>query len=116
MSAPGSELPPASARAPNRLPQGVWNEDDGFLLTDPVIHTGEGLRPVGRRPGGGRGANGKTDKGAAGIRLFFESHACNALCRRLGLRPVARGSVQSPPAGRPPGAARARGSRSKSSA
>ncbi len=69
--------------------QGVWNADDGFLLTDPVIHTGDGRRPTGRRPGGGRGSNGKTDKGAAGIRLFFASHACNALCRRLALRPVA---------------------------
>ncbi len=67
----------------------MWNADDGFLLTDPVIHTGEGCRPTGRRPGGGRGSNGKTDKGAAGIRLFFASHACNALCRRLALRPVA---------------------------
>ncbi len=64
----------------------MWNADDGFLLTDPVIHTGEGRRPAGRRPGQGRGSNGKTDKGAAGIRLFFESHACNALCRRLGLK------------------------------
>ena len=67
--------------------QGVWNAADGFVLTDPVIHTTHGRRrraatvdPAGR-------CNGKTDKGAEGVRLFFASHRCNALCRRLGLRP-----------------------------
>ncbi|KAG2448501.1 hypothetical protein HYH02_006392 [Chlamydomonas schloesseri] len=55
--------------------QGVWNSTDGFTLTDPVIHHASG----GRR-------NGATDKGQAGMCNFFATHACNALCRQLGLR------------------------------
>jgi len=54
--------------------QGTWNAVDGFLLTDPVILTRLGKRK-----------NGATDKGEDGIRRFFETHECNALCRRLGL-------------------------------
>ncbi len=72
--------------ASGRVAQGVWNEDDGYVLTDPVIHTGAGRSRHGGRAR--RAANGKTDKGEEGIRLFFSTHVCNALCRRLGLRPV----------------------------
>ena len=71
-----------------RRAQGVWNDDDGYVLTDPVIHTGAGQRRQGGPGRVRRAANGKTDKGEEGIRLFFSTHVCNALCRRLGLRPV----------------------------
>ncbi|KAG2450987.1 hypothetical protein HYH02_004259 [Chlamydomonas schloesseri] len=54
--------------------QGTWTADDGFTLTDPVIHHVRG-----------RKLNGATDKGAEGVRNFFRTHTCNALCRRLGL-------------------------------
>jgi len=54
--------------------QGVWNETDGFMLTDPVIHHASS-----------KGKNGRTDKGKEGMKKFFESHKCNPLCRRLGL-------------------------------
>jgi hypothetical protein len=53
--------------------QGVWNEQDGFVLTDPVIHSG------GKR-------NGATDRGRSGIDLFFNTHQCSPLCHRLGLK------------------------------
>ncbi len=67
--------------------QGVWNESDGFILTDPVIHTTAGRRrQLAAAHSIGRG-NGKTDKGMEGVRLFFATHHCNALCRRLGLKP-----------------------------
>ena len=56
--------------------QGVWNAVNGFTLTDPVIHHTTGSK-----------RNGATDKGPAGIRSFFATHVCNALCRRLGLPP-----------------------------
>ena len=59
--------------------QGVWNVHDGFVLTDPVIHH------VSRKSGRVHGRNGKTDKGLEGVRKFFATHTCNALCRRLGL-------------------------------
>ena len=52
--------------------QGVWNKTDGFLLTDPVIHSI-------------RSKNGATDKGVSGIHNFFATHRCNGLCHRLGL-------------------------------
>jgi hypothetical protein len=57
--------------------QGVWNADDGFMLTDPVIHhvCSEGRRHM----------NGATDKGEAGVKKFFETHVCNALCKRMEL-------------------------------
>jgi hypothetical protein len=67
------------------LLQGVFNETDGFILTDPVIHSVE-LKVS--QPDESKVAcigNGKTDKGAQGIRLFFETHTCNALCHKLGL-------------------------------
>mmetsp|Transcript_41452 Transcript_41452/g.100156 ORF Transcript_41452/g.100156 Transcript_41452/m.100156 type:complete len:676 (+) Transcript_41452:109-2136(+) len=54
--------------------QGVWNETDGFMLTDPVIHHASG-----------KGKNGRTDRGKEGIKKFFETHKCNPLCKRLGL-------------------------------
>jgi hypothetical protein len=57
--------------------QGVWNEIDGFLLTDPAMH---------RKPKGGRQKRGGTDKGADGIADFFRTHRCSARCRELGLR------------------------------
>ena len=56
------------------LLQGVWNSADGFTLTDPVIHHHSGSKH-----------NGATDKGPPGMRSFFTTHTCNALCRRLGL-------------------------------
>jgi hypothetical protein len=46
------------------------------MLTDPVIHHHSGSK-----------LNGATDKGPDGMRAFFASHTCNALCRRLGLQP-----------------------------
>jgi len=57
--------------------QGVWNATDGFVFTDPVIHH---ISKAGRRH-----RNGQTDKGVEGVRRFFASHQCNAVCRRLGL-------------------------------
>ncbi|KAJ8604959.1 hypothetical protein CTAYLR_006883 [Chrysophaeum taylorii] len=57
--------------------QGVWNQVDGFALTDPAIHS---RGPQGRR-------NGPTDAGDSGIARFFKTHRCNALCRHLGLAP-----------------------------
>jgi len=48
--------------------QGVWNADDGFVLTDPVIHH---VSSKGRRY-----LNGATDKGEAGVKKFFETHVC----------------------------------------
>jgi len=59
--------------------QGVWNAQDGFVLTDPVIHH------VSAKSGRQHGRNGKTDKGLVGVLKFFETHRCNALCRHLGL-------------------------------
>ena len=59
--------------------QGIWNDIDGFIFTDPVIHHNS------HKSGRAHGHNGRTDKGLAGIRIFFESHTCNSLCQRLGL-------------------------------
>lgn len=55
--------------------QGVWNADDGYLLTDPVVHQ------VGEQ----RYINGATDKGLVGIKNFFETHVCSSLCKKMGL-------------------------------
>ena len=60
--------------------QGVWNKVDGFILTDPVVHT-KAKRSMGA-----------TDKGSEGMRKFFVSHVCGKLCRRLGLSPVSASS------------------------
>lgn len=60
--------------------QGVWNDTDGFIFTDPVIHHKS------HKSNRKHGHNGRTDKGLAGIRKFFETHTCNSLCRRLGLK------------------------------
>jgi len=57
--------------------QGVWNADDGFLLTDPVIHH---VCSKGRKH-----LNGATDKGVDGVKKFFQTHVCNSLCRRMKL-------------------------------
>ncbi|KAL3936397.1 MAG: hypothetical protein SGBAC_008274 [Bacillariaceae sp.] len=57
--------------------QGVWNADDGFVLTDPVIHY---VCSRGRKH-----TNGATDKGLSGVKKFFETHVCNSLCKRMGL-------------------------------
>lgn len=59
--------------------QGVWNNDDGFVLTDPVIHYVSSRDP--RR----KHRNGATDKGREGVTKFFNTHKCGPLCRRLGL-------------------------------
>jgi hypothetical protein len=59
--------------------QGVWNADDGFVLTDPVIHHVSSKE-------GRKHRNGATDKGFEGVEKFFTSHECNALCKKLGLR------------------------------
>tara|TARA_B100000795_G_scaffold240274_1_gene202376 strand:- start:97 stop:558 length:462 start_codon:yes stop_codon:yes gene_type:complete len=61
--------------------QGVWNKMDGFILTDPVVHT-KAKRSMGA-----------TDKGTIGMKKFFVSHVCGPLCRRLGLQPVNPASV-----------------------
>lgn len=55
--------------------QGVWNADDGFVLTDPVVHY---VSSTGRRH-----KNGATDKGLEGIKRFFRTHKCGALCKKL---------------------------------
>ena len=57
--------------------QGVWNPDDGFVLTDPVVHY------VSSR--GKRHKNGATDKGLEGVKRFFNTHKCNALCAKMKL-------------------------------
>lgn len=50
----------------------------GDLYTDPQLHTldGEGY--------------GEGNLGLRGMALFFRTHECNALCRRLGLNPFER--------------------------
>jgi len=58
--------------------QGVWNSEDGFVLTDPVVHY---VNPSGRKH-----QNGATDKGLQGVRKFFQTHRCGPLCRRIGLQ------------------------------
>ena len=55
--------------------QGVWNAVDGFVLTDPVIHSAGNGHKYGR-----------TDKGDSGIMNFFQTHRCSKLCVRLGLK------------------------------
>ena len=59
--------------------QGIWNPDDGVVLTDPVVHhvTSRGKKHK----------NGETDKGLKGAKIFFGTHECNALCMKLGLKP-----------------------------
>lgn len=57
--------------------QGVWNADDGFVLTDPVIHY---VSSTGKKY-----INGATDKGEAGIKKFFETHVCCSLCKMMKL-------------------------------
>ena len=59
--------------------QGVWNAADGYTLTDPVLHAVSGEKH----------RNGATDKGAAGIGKFFDTHVCGPLCRALSLPPTA---------------------------
>ena len=58
--------------------QGVWNADDGFVLTDPVVHY---ISSSGRRH-----HNGATDKGVEGVKRFFRTHKCGVLCKRMGLQ------------------------------
>jgi hypothetical protein len=57
--------------------QGVWNSDDGFVLTDPVVHY---VCTTGKRH-----TNGATDKGLQGVKKFFETHVCCALCKKMDL-------------------------------
>ena len=57
--------------------QGVWNSQDGFVLTDPVVHVSST---------GAKHKNGATDQGSSGIEKFFKTHKCNPLCARLGLK------------------------------
>lgn len=64
--------------------QGVWNAEDGFVLTDPVVHY---ISSTGKRH-----KNGATDQGVLGVRKFFQTHTCNRLCARLGLRRPSPGS------------------------
>jgi len=63
-----------------------------FVFTDPAIHKKKNMfhRSFGRTLNLGR-----TDRGTAGMRAFWESHVCNDACRLLGLRPrQPRGRVQ----------------------
>jgi hypothetical protein len=55
--------------------QGVWNSSDGFVLTDPVVHYVSSS--------GKRHKNGATDKGQEGVKRFFRTHKCGALCKRM---------------------------------
>jgi hypothetical protein len=68
--------------------QGVWNETDGFVFTDPVIHH---ISKQGRRH-----RNGVTDKGAGGVQKFFATHQCNSVCRRLGLTMPSKNQLRMP--------------------
>ena len=56
--------------------QGVWNSEDGFVLTDPVVHYVSKHR---------RHINGATDKGLEGVKRFFSTHKCGALCTKMRL-------------------------------
>lgn len=58
--------------------QGVWNPEDGFMLTDPVVHY---VCPMGKKH-----KNGATDKGLDGVKKFFATHKCNVLCEKMGLK------------------------------
>jgi hypothetical protein len=58
--------------------QGVWNPDDGFVLTDPVVHY---VSMAGKRH-----KNGATDKGYEGVKRFFGTHKCGPLCRKMKLQ------------------------------
>ena len=60
--------------------RGWWNADDGFVLTDPVVHYVSSREPLKKHK------NGATDKGRDGVAKFFATHKCNALCERLGLK------------------------------
>jgi len=51
--------------------QGVQQDDDSLLLTDPAIHT------LDHRYG-------PSDLGEKGVKGFFTSHACNVICRTVG--------------------------------
>ena len=69
------------------LLQGVWNDTDGFTLTDPAVHSDE------------KGQFGVTDKGRDGMDKFFETHVCSGLCRALRLAlPPAKGWPSTPAA------------------
>jgi hypothetical protein len=48
------------------------------VLTDPVVHY---VSSSGRRH-----KNGATDKGVEGVKRFFRTHKCGALCKRMGLQ------------------------------
>lgn len=60
--------------------QGIFNQDEQpptFELTDPAIHYAS---KTGREM-----VFGRTDKGKKGIKLFFKTHKCSAICKRLQL-------------------------------
>ena len=57
--------------------QGVWNPEDGFVLTDPVVHY---VSSTGKKH-----KNGATDKGEQGVKRFFQTHVCGPLCHRMKL-------------------------------
>ena len=63
--------------------QGVWNPEDGFVLTDPVVHN---ISSTGHKH-----ENGATDKGVDGVKRFFQTHKCGPLCSKM-LLPVRTGS------------------------
>lgn len=65
--------------------QGVWNANDGFVLTDPVIHHVSANRRA--------HINGATDKGLDGVKKFFDTHVCNSLCKKMGLQPRTRSNL-----------------------
>ncbi len=52
--------------------QGVKDKDEGYLLTDPALHSRENLF-------------GGTDLGKAGMEAFFRQHNCTQMCKNLGL-------------------------------
>jgi hypothetical protein len=56
--------------------QGVYNETDGFTLTDPAIHKSADRQRARR----------STDKSVEGMVKFFATHKCNGLCRDLMLK------------------------------
>ncbi len=61
--------------------QGVWNKTDGYMCTDPAMHRNETIKKHDHKKAR------STDKGVTGIRNFFETHVCSALCIALGSKP-----------------------------
>jgi hypothetical protein len=60
-----------------RQPNKAGRERPKFLLTDPALHTDDGLSNKNY---------GRTNLGRRGMNAFFKTHQCNAFCRLLNLK------------------------------